>query len=104
MRRWPRCRRARAGSSISWSIQTTDNAESNEGLIKPRISTRSEQDDRDCSAYATWPYLLYVPLLVIGITFAAMPVHAQLAPSPPIKVVVGVRAGVAGDLTDLHVA
>src|SRR5262249_43882241 len=51
MTRWPRCRRARAGSSILWSIPTP-----NQGLIKPRISTRSKQDDRDCSAYATLPY------------------------------------------------
>ena len=41
---------------------------------------------------------LIAPLLVIGITFAAMPVHAQLAPSQPIKLVVGVPAGGLGDL------
>src|SRR5262249_4186436 len=32
-------------------------------------------------------------LLVLGIDFAAMPVQAQLAPSQPIKIVVGVPAG-----------
>jgi tripartite-type tricarboxylate transporter receptor subunit TctC len=37
-------------------------------------------------------------LLVIGIDFAATPVHAQLAPSQPIKIVVGVPAGGLGDL------
>ena len=41
---------------------------------------------------------LIASLLVIGITFAAMPVHAQLAPSQPIKIVVGVPAGGLGDL------
>jgi tripartite-type tricarboxylate transporter receptor subunit TctC len=41
---------------------------------------------------------LIAPLLVIGIAFAAMPVHAQLAPSQPIKIVVGVPAGGLGDL------
>lgn len=41
---------------------------------------------------------LTAPLLVIGIAFAAMPVHAQLAPSQPIKIVVGVPAGGLGDL------
>src|SRR5437660_4307497 len=41
---------------------------------------------------------LIAPLLVIGITFAAIPVHAQLAPSQPIKIVVGVPAGGLGDL------
>src|SRR5215472_5400833 len=37
-------------------------------------------------------------LLVICIDFAAMPVHAQLAPSQPIKIIVGVPAGGLGDL------
>jgi tripartite-type tricarboxylate transporter receptor subunit TctC len=37
-------------------------------------------------------------LLVIGIDFAGTPVHAQLAPSQPIKIVVGVPAGGLGDL------
>ena len=37
-------------------------------------------------------------LLVLGIDFAAMPVQAQLAPSQPIKIVVGVPAGGLGDL------
>lgn len=37
-------------------------------------------------------------LLVIGIDFAAMTVQAQLAPSQPIKIVVGVPAGGLGDL------
>src|SRR6516165_9393694 len=37
-------------------------------------------------------------LLVLDIDFAAMPVQAQLAPSQPIKIVVGVPAGGLGDL------
>ena len=37
-------------------------------------------------------------LLVLGIDFAAMPVQAQLAPSQPIKIIVGVPAGGLGDL------
>src|SRR5215470_14116748 len=41
---------------------------------------------------------LTAALLVIGIDFAAMPVRAQLAPSQPIKIVVGVPAGGLGDL------
>ncbi len=41
---------------------------------------------------------LSAALFVICIDFAAMPVHAQLAPSQPIKIVVGVPAGGLGDL------
>src|SRR5262249_61062097 len=41
---------------------------------------------------------LTAALLVIGIDFAATPVHAQLAPSQPIKIIVGVPAGGLGDL------
>src|SRR5258708_8374040 len=41
---------------------------------------------------------LTAALLVIGITLQAMPVHAQLAPWQPIKIVVGVPAGGLGDL------
>src|SRR5258708_35840445 len=41
---------------------------------------------------------LTAALLVIGITFAAMPVQAQVAPPQPIKIVVGVPAGGLGDL------
>lgn len=41
---------------------------------------------------------LTAALLVIGIDFAAMPVRAQLAPSQPIKIIVGVPAGGLGDL------
>src|SRR6201987_4069039 len=41
---------------------------------------------------------LIAPLLVIGIAFAAMPAHAQLPQSQPIKIVVGVPAGGLGDL------
>ena len=41
---------------------------------------------------------LAAALLVIGIDFAAMPVRAQLAPSQPIKIIVGVPAGGLGDL------
>ncbi len=41
---------------------------------------------------------LSAALFAICIDFAAMPVHAQLAPSQPIKIVVGVPAGGLGDL------
>ena len=41
---------------------------------------------------------LSAALFVICIDFAAMPVHTQLAPSQPIKIVVGVPAGGLGDL------
>jgi hypothetical protein len=41
---------------------------------------------------------LSAALFVICIDFAAMPVHAQLAPSQPIKIIVGVPAGGLGDL------
>src|SRR5262245_21471201 len=55
MTRWPRCRRAQAGSSIPWSILTIDKADRERRVAQPRISTRSKQDDRDRSAYATPP-------------------------------------------------
>src|SRR5262249_8868900 len=41
---------------------------------------------------------LSAALFVICIDFAAMPVHAQLAPSQPIKIIVGVPAGGLGGL------
>src|SRR6516164_5900624 len=95
MTRWPRCRRARAGSSISWSILTIDKADRERRVAQPRIRTRSKQDDRDRSLTRR---RLSAALFVICIDFAAMPVHAQLAPSQPIKIIVGVPAGGLGDL------
>jgi tripartite-type tricarboxylate transporter receptor subunit TctC len=43
-------------------------------------------------------------LLVIGMDLAAGPIHAQLPPSQPIKIVVGVPAGGLGDLAARIVA
>src|SRR6516162_8916782 len=96
MTRWPRCRRVRAGSSISWCIRTADLCGPlMKDLPKSRTRTRSNSMIR-------FPDLtrrcLGAALLVLGIDFAAMPVQAQLAPSQPIKIVVGVPAGGLGDL------
>src|SRR5262245_61050954 len=94
MTRWPRCRRARAGSSISWSILTI-------GLTRTKDCTNHASvlgADRMIGIARLARRSLSAALFVICIDFAAMPVHAQLAPSQSIKIVVGVPAGGLGDL------
>src|ERR1700741_2699987 len=96
MTRWPRCRRARAGSSISWCIRTADLWRPLiKDLPKPRTRTRSNSMIGISGLRRRG---LGAALLVFCIDFAAAPMQAQLAPSQPIKIVVGVPAGGLGDL------
>src|SRR5262249_61276919 len=70
-------------------------------LPKPRTSTRSNSM---VGIARLTRHGLGAALLVLCIDFAAAPVQAQLAPSQPIKIVVGVPAGGLGGLSARLVA